>query len=195
MMNENKKILTLDTELSCWENRVFHRKQVKELFQFGLALIDVDTLTIERSGCYFIKNERHEVTTFCTELTGITQRQLTRQGLTLEHARQVMSDKWGIGNRATPLVAWGDESKWMRGDYLEKGLEYPFHNGLINLADYHQFGHKKSRKRPGLKKTCNYYGVKMHEPHHNAESDAISLANLLIEMIKRGHIWPTLDKN
>jgi len=189
-----KRILAIDTELSCWDDSKFQRQQTKEIFQFGLALIDVDSLTIERSGCYFVKNDRHEVTDFCTELTGITQKQLSNQGLSLEHVSNIMRDKWGIGNRWNPIVAWGDEPKWMREDYLAKGLKYPFHNGLINLADYHRFGHNKTNgKRSGLKKACNYYGVELHQPQHNAESDAITLANVLIAMIKKGHIWPTLS--
>lgn len=188
-----KKIIAVDTELSCWDDSAFQRAQIMEIFQFGLAVIDVDTLTVERSVSYYVKNERHEVTDFCTNLTGVTQKKLTNQGFSLEDVSQIMKDKWGIGNRWNPIVAWGDESAWMRKDYNAKGIEYPFHNCLINIADYYRFGQNSNkRKRAGLKKACNYYGVEVHQPQHDAESDAITLANVMIAMIKKGDIWPML---
>lgn len=191
----SKSILCIDTELSCWDDSVFQRKQIMEIFEFGLAEIDVETLTISRSGHYYIKNTRHEVTPYCTELTSITQSMLDKQGFALEDASRIMKDKWGIGNRQKPIFAWGDERKWMEADFKEKGIEYPFHNSLINLADYYRFGFCESeRKRSGLKKAANRYNVEIITPAHTAEADAKTLANVLIEMIKRGDIWPGLAK-
>ena len=192
----SKTILCIDTELSCWEDSAFQRQQVMEIFEFGMAEIDVETLTISRSGRYFVKNTRHEVTPFCTNLTGITQRILDKQGLPLEHVSQLLSERWGVGNKMKPLVAWGDESKWMRRDFDAKGINYPFHNSLINLAHYYRFGFLTGKNaKSSMKKACARYNVPVTQPQHSAVSDAITLANLTIAMIKHGHIWPAfVDK-
>lgn len=186
-----KLINVIDTELSCWEDREFQRTQLMEIFEFGIAQIDVETLTVVRSGSYYVKNERHEVTRFCTQLTGVTQRKLDRQGAPLAQVGQWLCEKWGTKNRMHPIIAWGDERRWMEADCVAKGVPYMFHNGLINLADYYRFGFlSDKRKSCGLKKACARYGVEVVQPQHTAEADAITTANLVIAMIKAGHIWP-----
>ena len=192
-----RKIITcIDTEMSCWEDREFQKRQLMEVYEFGMAQIDVEKLEVVRTGRYYVKNTRHDVTKFCTEFTGITQDHLSKQGLHLSHVAELLVKKWGVANKKNPILAWGDERRWMERDMLDKGVPYCFHNNLINLADFYRFGLSESGRtnsRISLKNACRDYGVGVVEPQHSAKADAETLALLVIEMIKVGHLWPRIQ--
>jgi inhibitor of KinA sporulation pathway (predicted exonuclease) len=188
-----KKVIVIDTELSCWDDKVFQRQQAQEVFEFGLAVVDLQTLSIVETGRYFIKNERHDVSPFCTTLTGITQKILDKQGMALSQATELMRTKYGISNSQNWLVAWGNELDWLRRDYALKEVRFPFHNNFINLSAYYCTGMLKSRSKCSLKKACARYGVEMAQPQHSAKADAISTANVLLAMVREGHIWSGLS--
>ncbi len=188
-----KRIICIDTELSCWDDPEFQRQQTQEIFQFGLAEIDAERLTITRTGSYYVRNQRHEVTKFCYQLTGISQATLDKRGLPLEQVTRLLREKWGVGQRWNALVTWGDERAWMEPDFIAKGVPYPFHNGLMNLADYYRFSFCRSKRdRAAQEAVAQSYGIAPVEPQHNAEADATTLARLVIAMIQAGHLYPAL---
>ncbi|GAA4895186.1 exonuclease domain-containing protein [Ferrimonas pelagia] len=189
-----KRILCIDTELSCWDNPEYQRAQTLEIFQIGLAEIDVDTLEIHRTGRYYVNNTRHEVTPFCFQLTGISQATLDKRGFALEHVAKLLREKWGVAQRWNALVCWGDERALLEPDFVAKGVPYPFHNGLFNLADYYRFGFCQSKRdNPAQHQVATHYGVELAQPQHDAEADAITLARITIAMIKAGDLWPMLQ--
>ncbi|MDP2564302.1 exonuclease domain-containing protein [Pseudoalteromonas marina] len=191
----SNKILVLDTELTCFETSADSlEKGPYEIIQFGMALVNLDNLEILKSGSYFVNNERHEVSSFCTNLTGITQSMLYKQGLPLGHVSELLRERWGVASKKTQVVCWGDEPAWMRPDFDIKCVDYPFRDNLLDLAHYHKFG-KPFQKGLKLLDVAAEYGVEVERPIHNAKNDAITTARLLIAMIKRGCIWPWLNSN
>ncbi|SHI22812.1 3'-5' exonuclease [Ferrimonas marina] len=189
-----KRIVCIDTELSCWDDPAFQKSQTLEIFQFGLALINADTLEIEKTGSYYVSNTRHEVSKFCYQLTGISQSTLDKRGMPLDHVTHLLKERWGVAQRWNALVTWGDERRWMEPDFVAKGVEYPFHNGLLNLADYYRFCHCQSKRdRASQKAAAERYGVTLAQPQHNAEADATTLARIVIAMIKAGELWAPLN--
>lgn len=188
-----RKALCLDTELSCWLDSAYQRKQISEVFEFGMALVNIDELRIEKTGRYYIKNSRHPVTEFCTQLTGITQRRLDKQGFELEHAARLLTEKWGVSNYKIPIITWGDERLFMERDFIEKGVKYPFHNGMIDLGSYFRHSIAMGSKGVKLTRVCKAYGAEIQNPIHSAESDAITTANLLIKMVEAGDIFKKIE--
>lgn len=190
-----RKVLCIDTEMSCWEDSQFQKRQVMEVFEFGMALVDLDRMEIVKTGRYYVKNERHEVSRFCTELTGITQRVLSRQGLPAENVVRLLKEKWGSKNKDIPIVAWGDERLWVERDCKEKGVDYPFHNNLINLASYYRFNEPTVERNTKLTDVCRQLNATIAQPLHSAKEDAETLANLLLKMVERQIIWPGLARD
>ncbi len=188
-----KRILCIDTELTCWDNPAFQKAQTLEIIQFGLAEIDLSRFAVSRTASYYVRNTRHGISKFCYELTGISQSMLDKRGLPLAQVAQLLTSKWGVGQPWNALVSWGDERSWMEPDFVAKGVPYPFHNGLLNLADYYRFSFFDNRReRASLKGAAIRYGVEVVEPQHNAEADALTLANLVLAMIRAGALYPAL---
>ncbi|MBY6188340.1 exonuclease domain-containing protein [Marinobacter hydrocarbonoclasticus] len=188
-----KRILCIDTELTCWDDPAFQKAQTLEIIQFGLAEIDLDRFTVSRSGSYYVTNTRHGISKFCYDLTGISQKTLDKRGMPLAQAAELMTQKWGVGQRWNALVSWGDERACMEPDFVAKGVAYPFHNSLMNLEDYFRFSFcQKRREKASLKSAAIRYGVEVAQPQHNAEADALTLANLVMAMIRAGDLYPAL---
>ncbi|MBY6017920.1 exonuclease domain-containing protein [Halomonas denitrificans] len=188
-----KRILCIDTELTCWDDPAYQKAQTLEIIQFGLAEIDIERFCVSRTGSYYITNVRHPVSKFCYQLTGISQSTLDKRGMPLAQAAELLTTKWGVGQRWNGLVSWGDERSWMAPDFTAKGVDYPFHNGLLNLADYYRFNFcSHRRERASLTSAAIRYGVEVAQPQHNAEADALTLANLVMAMIRAGDLYPAL---
>ncbi len=191
-----RKILCVDTELTCFDNDAEQKDLPQELIEFGIAVIDVETLTIVNSGNYYVKNTRKPISEFNTTINHITQKMLDRQGLELQHVANLLVEKWGTMRRENPVVFFGNEPSWMRPDFEAKGVKYCFHDSPINIADYLRFNFQgtKSLKRASQKKLAAYYGVEVVQPAHSAKADAETLAKIVIAAIKAGDIWPALAK-
>lgn len=188
----SRKVVCLDTERSCWEDKQFQKSQVPEVFEFGMSIVNLESMVIERSGRYYVKNTRHDVSEFCTKLTGIKQSTLNRQGIEINRVCQLLSSKWSISNDDIPIVAWGDDKSGIEKDLELKGVSSPLHNNYINLAKYYKFNNSSLRNNPSLTDVCARYNVKITHPQHSAMNDAITTANLLLEMVKLRLIWPSL---
>lgn len=189
----SNKILVLDSELTCFECSERECGVPQEIIQFGMAIVNVDTLDIERSGAYYVTNERVNLSKFCTQLTGITEKTLYNQGLQLGHVAELLRERWGVSSKKTQVVTWGCESQWMKPDFNIKRVDYPFRDNMLDLAGYLKFG---KAFQPGLRlmDVAQEYGVEVERPIHDAKNDAITTARLLIAMIKRREIWPWLAK-
>ncbi|MBY5993645.1 3'-5' exonuclease [Ferrimonas balearica] len=191
-----KRILCIDTELTCWDDPAYQKRQTREIIQFGLAEIDLDRFEVSRTGSYFVTNTRHPISKFCYELTGISQSRLDKSGLPLDQVAGLLAEKWGVAQPWNALVSWGDERAWMAPDFAAKGVDYPFHNGLLNLADYYRFSFCDHRRaRVSLGDVTERYAVEPARPQHNAEADALTLARLVLAMIRAGHLYPALTPN
>lgn len=189
----SNKILLLDTELTCFEGADENNKSPSEIIQFGMAIVNLDTLEIERSGSYYVNNERVIISKFCTQLTGITQNMLYRQGLHLGHVAELLRERWGVSSKKTQVVTWGCEPQWMKPDFEIKRIDYPFRDNILDLSSYYKLG-RGFKHGLRLIDVAEQYGVEVEKPIHDAKSDAITTARLLIAMIKRGDIWPWLAK-
>lgn len=188
------KVLVIDTELSCFDDKLLSEGlRPFEIFQFGMAIVDLNTLTIGQVGSYYVLNDRHVVSRFCTELTGITQNNLSKSGLPLGHVAELLRTRWGSYAKNTQVVSWGCESEYMKPDFKVKCVDYPFRDSILDLSSYLKFGNSDLWGM-SLSSAASRYDVDVCEPLHNAEADAVTTARLLISMIRRGDIWPWLNR-
>lgn len=190
----SNKILVMDTELTCFDQGEEISNHPSEIIQFGMAVINLNSLEIEKVGAYYVTNERVHISDFCARLTGITQSMLYKQGLQLGHVAELLRERWGCSSKKTQVVTWGCEPQWMRPDFDLKNVEYPFRDNILDLSGYFRFG-KSFKRGLSLIDIANEYGVEVERPIHDAKNDAVTTARLLIAMIKRGEIWPWLIKS
>lgn len=163
-----KKVLIIDFELTCSEDNSI-TKENAEIIQIGLVEVMISDMSIRRTFMKYVKPENTNISEFCTNLTGITKKQVKNQGLPLEHLINILNNKYGMKN--TLVIGWGRDDLFMNFDqYLNLSLLYSIQNGI-------------SDKVP-LKTALEREGIQFEGSQHDALVDAIATAKLYIKMIK-----------
>ena len=163
------KVLIIDLELTCWN---YPTEQIPEIIQIGL--IEVDTLTrmITRKKEMYVLPEKTEISEFCTELTGITKKQVYKQGIPYDKAIEILEKKFGFKNKL--VMGWGRDDKAFRDD-VDQYMNLSHFYSMINLTD-EKFKLEDAIKREGL----TFEGKA-----HNALVDAENTAKLFIHLMNR----------
>src|SRR3990167_9687154 len=86
MSKSYSSVLVIDIESTCWPEKKSKDSQnletivipPSEIIEIGMAMLDLQTLSIQRCPSLFIKPILGWVSPFCTELTEITAEQLER---------------------------------------------------------------------------------------------------------------------
>jgi inhibitor of KinA sporulation pathway (predicted exonuclease) len=78
------KIAVVDVESTCWNTPEEMAKNVNEVIEIGWSILDNDKTT--SSGHWYIKPTHSKVSTFCQNLTGISQEQLDKNGISAKEA-------------------------------------------------------------------------------------------------------------
>lgn len=146
-----------------------------EIIEMGVVELDLQSLELGRRDSYYVKNEYSPVTTRCTELTGITQRILDKQGRPWSEVCASFSKKYGPGNKA--WVAWGSDKEAVDRDCLRKNVRSPFSEAFFNMGlEFSQttgFG-----RSVGLHDALRILGEQPTTKHHRAVNDAIEAARV-----------------
>jgi inhibitor of KinA sporulation pathway (predicted exonuclease) len=183
------KRLHVDFELTCPDDDApADIPFVSEIIEMGVVELDLKSLELGRRDSYYIKNEYSPVTKRCTELTGITQKILDKQGRRLPEVWASFSKKYGPANKA--CFAWGSDKEAVDRDSLRKGVPSPF------SAAFFDFGLEFSQtmglgRSIGLHDALRLLGEEPITEHHRAVNDAIESARIDIFRIKR--IRATID--
>lgn len=177
------KRLHLDFEMTCPDDDVpLPAPFDPEIIEMGVVELDLQSLEIGRRDSYFIKNEFSPITKRCTELTGITQKILDKQGRRLSEVFASFSKKYGPGNKA--WVSWGSDKAAVDRDCLRKGVRSPFSEAFFNMGL--EFSHTAGLGRSiGLHDALRMMGEHPVTEHHRAVNDAIESARLDILRMKR----------
>jgi len=70
-----KKVLIIDFELTCSEDNSI-TKENAEIIQIGLVEVMISDMSIRRTFMKYVNPENTDITEFCTNLTGITKKQV-----------------------------------------------------------------------------------------------------------------------
>jgi inhibitor of KinA sporulation pathway (predicted exonuclease) len=184
------KRLHIDFELTCPDDDVpLDVPFEPEIIEMGVVELDVQLLELGRRDSYYIKNEYSPVTKRCTELTGITQKTLDKQGRRLSEVFASFSKKYGPGNKA--WVAWGSDKEAVDRDCVRKGVRSPFSEAFFNLGL--EFSQMTGIGRSiGLHDALRMLGEEPITEHHRAVNDAIESARVDIFRIKRMRMFVDL---
>ena len=90
------KLVCLDLEMTCWDDG--REPRTGEIIEIGLAKVNLNTQEIEKSSSYIVKPEHDEISEFCTQLTGHTQRIIDRQGRPLKDVLETVVKNYGGTN-------------------------------------------------------------------------------------------------
>lgn len=171
MSIDYSKVVCFDMEMCCWENQ----KGTGEIISIGLCELNLVNGEISRDAHYFVKPRVDVVSEFCTNLTGITQRKVDRQGRPLEAVLETMAKNYGCKR---PYVAWGSDAEYLANQCSALGFSSP----LQSTIDLGLLFKIRKRRDRGISLTAALasYGQTFEGEAHNARVDAINLARLIV---------------
>lgn len=171
MSIDYSKVICFDMEMCCWEDR----DKPGEIISIGLCELNLKTGTISREAHYIVKPSADEVSPFCTNLTGLTQRMIDRQGRPLQVVLESITKHYGSRR---PYAAWGSDAEYLANQCNLVGATSPLKTTL-DLGLLYKIK-KRSDRAVSLKNALTQAGLQFEGKAHNALVDAINLARLVV---------------
>jgi len=175
------KILVIDVEATCWDG--FPPKdEVQEIIEIGVIPVDIVNMQIGKGESIYVKPNNSIVSTYCTELTGITLKKLQHEGIDYKDAVRVLTEKYD--SRNCPMTSWGefDKNMFWRGTDLYE-CDYPFHISHFNIK-YAFSMWQRVTKLYGLKGALKRLNFEFKGTQHCGHDDAYNTAVIFVEMLK-----------
>jgi len=178
----NRQVLVVDVESTCWEPPEFQGKdEISEIIEIGIAVVDIDKLTIIENDSIIIKPQRSKVSKFCTKLTTLTQ-EYVDQGTTFQAAMEILRKNYNSQNRT--MVSWGDyDRKMFERNCADYGVKYPFGPRHMNLKNTFAIFEGLGRE-PGMDAALGHLRLNLVGTHHRGIDDARNIAEIFCKIIK-----------
>lgn len=187
MSHPNSHIICLDIEATCWADGNRDRKDGKfsEIIEIGICQINTKTLEIEDPQSIYVRPIRTELSQYCIDLTGITDKILEDKGITLNQAWKKIHEEYNPGLK--PWAGWGEYDYQMvisSNDGIPDPYNIPLHGRYINAKQLYSlvFG---IRKNLGLYKALKHSNLEPIGTHHSGKDDAFNMARIIIEICKK----------
>ncbi|MFC1439680.1 3'-5' exonuclease [Streptacidiphilus sp. N1-10] len=185
-MDSGQHLLNVvDVEATCWDGEP-PTGAVSEIIEIGLTVVDL--ARGERVGRHrvLVRPTRSTVSSFCSELTGLTQAEVDT-GVAFADACRLLAtehEAW-----ARPWASWGDYDRHQfTRQCSTTGTGYPFGRRHTNAKLVFTEAHGL-RKRPGMAQALQIAGLPLEGRHHRGEDDAWNIAALVLGLAARG-AWP-----
>lgn len=185
MGNDLRKILVVDLEATCWANDPEKQQRVSEIIEIGGAVLNTSTLKIEKAFDHYVWPIDHpEITCFCTELTGITEKILEKNGQDF-HTRCYQILQYCKDNGIVTWGSWGnyDRAKVETQCLNYKDYPFPYNHINIKILEAMVVGRRGGKS---VTRALENWGLKFEGRPHNGYDDAYNIARILREIITRG---------
>ncbi|XP_005098403.1 ERI1 exoribonuclease 3 [Aplysia californica] len=185
-------LLILDFEATC-DNK--HQPRPQEVIEFPVLKLNTKTLQVESTFHQYVLPQYHpQLTSFCTELTGIIQDMVNDQ----PHLPEVLQSfhKWMVSEGLLEpgvkraFVTCGD---WDLKTMLPKqcaALDLaprPYLRSWINIKK--SYADMTGTFPKGMMFMLDRLNLKHEGRHHSGIDDCRNIANIAVEMVKKGYIF------
>jgi inhibitor of KinA sporulation pathway (predicted exonuclease) len=181
-------LAVLDFEATCWEDENDH-----EIIEFPTVIIDLraNPVRVIDEFRVFVKPKRQPIlSTFCKQLTGITQDQVD-SGVSFPQALKMhgtFMDKY----HNSMIVTCGD---WDLNLMLPMDLENhqitqtpSIYKKWINIKPPFMTMNPKLKKAMGMSGMLNISGLVLEGHHHSGLDDSRNIARIALKMLKDGWV-------
>ena len=171
-----KKIIIIDLKATCWQGQI-PDGEINEIIEIGVSVLDTNSGEISQNQGILVKPQYSKVSTFCTELTTITQELVANEGVIFEKAIELLVDQY------TPnLYTWASyglyDLNMLQKQCKKFGVSYPMGNTHINVKTL--FAATKGLARPtGMNGALHILGIPLEGTHHRGVDDAKNIAKIL----------------
>jgi len=176
------RLICCDIESTCWERGEQPKKEVSEIIEIGVAVINLKSLQIEQSEGIIVKPARSKISKFCTQLTTITQDQVDK-GVSFSQACDILVNKYDSKN----LVwgSWGQyDRKMFESQCRETYVDYPFSREHINIKNIFSvfYGASKEFNMPTALEELDMI---LQGTLHRGVDDAVNIASIFGSMLHK----------
>ena len=185
-MNAGAALLNVvDVEATCWEDGP-PPGQISEIIEIGLATVDLAAGQRISRHRIVVRPEHSAVSAFCTELTGLTQREVDA-GVSFVRACQILAADHQ--SRSRQWASWGEyDRRQFARQCQATGAAYPFGARHINAKAVFTSAYRL-RRQPGMAAALRIAGLALEGRHHRGEDDAWNIAALIVHLNAAGN-WP-----
>lgn len=193
MTNKLDLINVIDIESTCWEKTPPAGEQ-SEIIEIGICTLDIQSgVRIEKESI-LVKPVFSSVSSFCTQLTTLTQAQVD-QGIVFAEACTILKKKYLSKDRV--WASYGDyDRKQFEKQCQILNITYPFGARHINVKTLLSliFG---LTKEVGMAEALNLLNLPLEGIHHRGADDAWNIGGILSELLlqRRATIPSTLKSH
>lgn len=180
-------IIVVDLEATCWFPRNANHGQEQEVIEIGAAKLEIEhdnSYIVTPLEPLYVAPQFSTISDFCTELTGLTQAKLDRDGVPFDQAlKQLLSYCQGPGYLRS-WASWGSDDR----DFLRRQCErfdcrYPLNQPHFDIQALMML--MRGCRKIGLKNAVERFGLTFEGRPHTGIDDAVNAARVLGEMVKR----------
>lgn len=168
--------LIVDLEATCSDDGSVPREEM-EIIEIGAVMLNRSTWEVDSEFQKFIKPVRHpNLTSFCTQLTTITQKDVNSAATFPEVISQLK--QWIDSYPKNIFCSWGnyDKNQFIQ-DCAFHNLAYPFDSEHRNIKKEFAL-YLGSKKKFGITQALEHLGLKFEGIHHRGIDDARNIANI-----------------
>jgi len=175
----------VDLEATCWEGSA-PDGQRSEIIEIGLTVVDLVARERVAKHRLLVRPANSAVSTYCTELTGLSQAEVDG-GIPFAEACAELTSKHQSTMR--PWTSWGDyDRKQFVAQCAADGVDYPF--GSVHVNAKAVFAETRGlRRQAGMAKALRIAGFPLEGRHHSGADDAWNIAALVLLLVEDGS-WP-----
>jgi len=197
MARDLTKVVIVDLECTCWEKDKQPLNMQQEIIEFGICTLHLKTLEVENLRSLLVKPEYGIISSFCSEMTSLTQEQVEKEGMTFRQALTVINTIYKPKDRV--WASYGDFDRVM----IDKQLSYyarpdrsPFGKTHWNLKNMFAVAWKLDREL-GMDKALECLNLPLEGHHHRGVDDVkniAKIATMLVSSLRNGEWKPTLSQ-
>lgn len=170
------RFFIIDVEATCWEQKP--TDLVQEIIEFGCTIATLPDLNRIKTHSILVKPCIHpNLSDFCTELTGITQEMIDKDGVSYYLAHEELSDMICDGDI---MGSWGAfDRKIIRSNCHIHDCEYPFKTGHVNLKPMVAQLMRWESRGVGLMTAIQRLNMEFEGKWHRGVDDARNILSIL----------------
>lgn len=173
------RVVCLDMEMCCWEDS----NLLGEILEIGLVEISLKEEKVIRKNQYYVKNEKDDISEYCTSINHISQKIINKQGRTLKEVIKSIEKKYGTNKI---FISYGNDFEYLKKQCIKKNIDFNFKHSLnfsilynIKNAEILNGGMSISQS-----KAMNIEKIEKIGTEHTAISDAENLSRLVFNFFK-----------
>lgn len=180
MARKLDQIIVIDIEATCWPGPA-PEGQETEIIEIGVCPLDVATGERLEKRSILVKPETSKISEFCTQLTGLTQKQVNQKGISFEKACALLEREYLTKKRVWASYGDYDRNQFKR-QCEARGVTYPFSPGHINVKSLVGIVHALPYE-VGMSRAMEMMHLELEGTHHRGSDDAWNVARILAAVL------------